>query len=200
MQGENLGSRAGSPGVCHVTLGEPCVTLGPSLHIGSQGSVWLIPTTSAFGGLGFCGLQTESSEAKAEQRGIPAWKVPLSCRPAWSRGSWAGQRRGDKCPDGWILVSITPSMNPGATLRLAWPWARVSSILSFSLLIGSTGEMAVYVAVTSQWAEGKKRTGHRVWLPEAEEVMDDNSSIDYGCALLVVLLVLCRFRTRRVAG
>lgn len=61
--------------------------------------------------------------------------------------------------------------------------------------------MAVCVAMTSQWAEGKKRTGHRVWLPEAEEVMDDNnSSIDYGCALLVVLLVLCRFRTRRVAG
>lgn len=136
-------------------------------------------------------------QSKAEQRGIPAWKVPLSRLPAWSRGLWAGQRRGDKCPDSWILVSIMPSMNPDATLSLVWPWTRVSSILSFSLLIGSTGEMAVCVAVTSQRAEGKKRTGHRVWLPEAEEVMDDdNNSIDYGCALLVVLLLLCRFRTR----
>ena len=64
MRGENLGSRAGSPGVCLVTLGESWVTLGPSLHVGSQGLVWMIPTTSAFGGLGFCGLQTESSEAE----------------------------------------------------------------------------------------------------------------------------------------
>ena len=47
-----------------VTLGESCVTLGPSLHVGSQGSVCLIPTTSAFGGLGLCGPQTESSEVE----------------------------------------------------------------------------------------------------------------------------------------
>lgn len=70
--------------------------------------------------------------------------------------------------DGWILALIMLGMSPGTTSGLAWPWTRIF-ILSFSLLVGSMGEMAACVAVTSQWAEGKRRTGHRVWLPEAEK-------------------------------
>lgn len=83
-----------------MTLGKFYATLGLSLHIGTQGLIWLIPITSALGGWDSMGHGERAhlalGRARLNRRRIPACKVPLCSLSAhWGVGDlgWAEKRR-----------------------------------------------------------------------------------------------------------